>query len=315
VIVAAMVTSAALAKDNVKLSGVVRAGYEVRERVGPQAEVEVRFKTRRVHGTRGVVKMEGRYFRDSVDIERAFIEHEVNKALEFRVGLDKKRLGLEYEQGNRQRLTTDRSWIYQEMDQLGIVGRQLSARVLSQPLQDVHFDASLGVDGSRDGNLLLRLTHEPLDFGYGTWALIERHRVDKHYVPLWAQAVSAWYIGYPLRVVAEVLVGIDPLRSELQQFLGSSRKVFFAGPKVELAVKVPVAESVVVEPLIQASALWHDLEETRQQTVQVVAGANVYVWDLLIAVEGQYLAERNLGPQGRLAPRFPRFLVQARYYY
>lgn len=299
-----------------KLSGVVRGGYEVLDRIGPQAEAELRLKTGRVHGTRAVAKIEARYFREGVDLERAYVEHRVLKGLEFRMGLDKKRLGLEYEQGNQERMTTTRSLIYQEMEELGLVGRQLSVRAATEPIVDeVFVDLTVGLDGSHNANVILRATREPGDFGYGTWALFERRRVDKGYDFAWVQALSAWYISSDLRLVAELLGGIDPVRTELEAIFSAPRTVFFFGPKVEAAVRVDVSDWLAVEPMLQASMLWHDLQDTRIHSIGGVAGCNLYLWDMMVALEAHLLGERQLESPQQHQLDGERFLVQWRYYY
>ena len=138
-------------------------------------------------GTRVVVKLEARYFRDDVALEDAYVDHKVSDRLRLQLGVNKKRFGMEYEQSRRERLTPERSFFYRKLEELGIVGRQLNLRLLTEPIDGLLVDVTAGTSGSRDGNALVRVARQHDSFGYGYWGLFEQRRVDKHYITVWAQ--------------------------------------------------------------------------------------------------------------------------------
>lgn len=180
----------ALAKPRVGVSGVVASSFEARSRTGPELEAELRFKTKRVQGLRAVVKFEGQYFRDSVELEDGYLDYKYDESLRIQLGVNKKRVGLEYEQGRRRRVSPERSFLYQKLETIGVVGRQLNLRVLTKPRRGLVVDGTLGTNGSRDLNALIHIAQSHGALGYGTWGLLERHRVDKGHLAVWAQAAS-----------------------------------------------------------------------------------------------------------------------------
>lgn len=130
IVVSATRSGLALADGRVQVDGVVKSSYEIGDRVGPEAEIEIEIEieSKRVEKTRAVVKIEGRYFREALFMEDGYLDHKVSKRLKFQLGINKKRLGMEYEQSSRARLTPNRSFIYQELEERGLVGRQLNFR-------------------------------------------------------------------------------------------------------------------------------------------------------------------------------------------
>lgn len=313
--VAVAVPGTVNADGPVRFSGVVASSYEARARTGPEADVEIRLKTRRVDGVRAVAKIEARYFRDSVELEDGYLDYRLSDRLKIQLGLNKKRLGLEYEQSRRERVAPERSEVYQKLEVLGIVGRQLNLRVVGQPRPDVEVAAAVGTNGSRDVNATVhaRRSHGPL--GYGAWGLVEAHRVDKGYILVWAQVASVWLMNQRSRVVLEVLAGVDSERTSLTRMVGTTRRTHFAAPKLELARRFGVAHRVAVEPFVQAAWIVHDVGDTGDNTVQVVGGLNTHVRGIVLAVTATFLNEADRADPTRRVTRWPNVYVEAKHHF
>ena len=313
--IALFVPTNSVADTPLRISGVVKSSYEIRDRIGPEAQAELRIRTKRIQQTRATLKLEGRYFRDSLVVEDAYVDHKANKHLRFQLGVNKKKLGLEYEQSQRDRLTPTRSAFYQKLEQLGIVGRQMNLRARTKPTKHSRLDVTVGTDGSRNANLLVYVARERSNLGYGFWGLMERHRVNKGYLFIWAHAASLWYISDQYRGIVELLGGIDSFETELRRTLGADRRVYFLGPKFELATTIQASKRLKLEPHLQSSVMFHDLRNTRYNTLQILVGMNLYFRAIVVSLNGEYLGEsERQSPHARTA-QWPNFYVEAKHYF
>jgi|GEM_PF-4138470 len=305
----------ALADNEVEVDGWISSSYEIRDRIGPEADVLVELETDRVYDVEAVIELRGRAFRQRAEFRDTFVDWKPSKRLRLQLGFNRKRLGLEYEQGRRKRLTAPRSFIYREMEEMGIVGRQLNFRVVGKPKDGLITDLSLGTDGSRNANLLVRVADERGSVSYGTWGLVERHRVDKGFIFVWAQALSAWHISPTNRAVVELIAGIDPFETDLARQLGDGDRVFFAGPKVEVARKLFASETFAIEPFVQSSFVFHDASALDHNTLQVLFGVNTHFRGLLFAIHVEYLGTTNRTPPHDRITRWPNAFSEVRFHF
>lgn len=298
------------------MAGVVRLGYEVEERAGPEAEFELKLVTKRVERTRAVLKIEGRYFRDNLEVEDAYLDYKLSERMHLQLGVNKKRLGLEYQQSSRRRLTPKRSMIYRELEELGIVGRQLNLRLVSEPIDDLSVDALVGTDGSRNTNVAVHVGRRHGTLGYGYWGLLEAHRVDKGYIPVTAHALSGWLISDQFRVVVELIGGIDSFETEANELFAEGRRVWFFGPKLEFAYQLRIGERFAIEPLAQASLAVHDAASPRYNTLQLLGGFNLYYRRIAVALNVEYIgATERTEPNQRTARRRPNLYAQVKFHF
>ena len=275
------------AKPDLKASGIVWGGYQVERRKGPEAGFQLRLKSKRVQKTRAVIKIEGGYFNDSLEVEDAFADHKISERIRLQFGVNKKRLGLEYEQSRTERLTPERSQLYRKLEGLGIVGRQLNLRLKTKATDTIRVDTALGTDGSRNVNFLLHASKLWADFGLGYWGLYEEHRVDKEFIPVTAHALSAYTHTGRLRLVAELIGGIDPNATQTNRLFDTGQRVWFYGPKLELAYRFRVGPDLEVQPLGQASFTVNDAKTRNYNSLQLLVGANLLFKSMNLAIAGE----------------------------
>ena len=60
VVLAGLIPSAAVADNEVDIEGWISSSYEVRDRIGPEADVLVELETDRVYGLEAVIELRGR---------------------------------------------------------------------------------------------------------------------------------------------------------------------------------------------------------------------------------------------------------------
>lgn len=263
----------------------------------PEAEVQVKLKTKRRAGTRAFVKVEGRYYAHDVHIKDAYIDHAVGSTLRFRLGIDKKTLGLEYQESSGERLTLHRSHVYQVLETLGLAGRQLELRMLTRPekgTSGLYADLGLGMDGSRNQNALGSVRYRLGPLGWGAWGLAERHRIEHTYMPVWAVVASSWIDIGALRVATELFAGIDAFSTEFERTHGDGHTVAFYGPRAEIAARFEVAERWKLEPFVQGSLLARDaLRSSAGHQAQGLLGLNLRSKRLVFRTSAELVAERS----------------------
>jgi len=287
----------AWAEKTDELDGVVRLFVEKpgADEAAPEAEVQVRLKTKRRARTRAVLKVEGRYYDRDIVIKDAYLDHAVSRGLRLRLGIDKKTLGLEYQESSRERLTLHRSHVYQRLETLGLAGRQLEFRVLTRPdggRDGLYADFSVGMDGSRDQNALASLRYRLGPFGWGSWGLLERHRIEHTYLPVWAFVSSWWVETSAIRVATELFAGVDALSTEFERMLGDGHTVAFYGPRGEVALRFPLSERWSLEPFLQGSLLARDAREpSAGYQAQGLLGLNLRSKRLVFRTNAEIVAE------------------------
>ncbi len=282
-----------------QVGGVVRLFVEKpgTSEAEPEAEVQVKLKTKRRAGTRAFVKVEGRYYERDLRLKDAYIDHKVDDGLRLRLGIDKKTLGLEYQESSDERLTLHRSHAYQFLETLGLAGRQLELRVLTRPergTSGVYADFTLGMDGSRNQNALVSLRHRVGPFGWGGWGLAERRRIEHTYLPVLAGVGSLWIDIGAFRVATELFAGVDPLSTEFERTHGDGHTVAFYGPRGELAARLGLSERWQLEPFLQGSLLARDAQEpSAGHQAQALLGLNLRSKRLVFRTSAELVAEQS----------------------
>lgn len=295
------------------MGGLVASYYESTNRAGPEVNAALELKTRRWEGMRALFKVEGWAFHKAIEIKDAYIDYKVAPQVHLQLGYNKKRLGLEYEQSRKNRLSPERSYLYRKMESLGIVGRQLNLRLLLKPQRGLELDVGVGADASQNVNALTRVAYGRNDWGLGVWGLVESHRINNGYLFTWATALSAWYISEQSRAVLELIGGLDSEESEMERLFFEGRRVYFVGPKLELGRRFELSERVQIEPFTQLTLALHDLEDSFYNTIEAVGGVNIRyrrtVTGLTISSQGE---TERVEPYDRTV-RAPRFFAEVRF--
>ena len=267
----------AVAKPIVKHSGhlTLEADAGTDEKFEIDMKGELKVKTKRVQKTRVVAAAEAGYQTLSFTLEDLYLDYKPGKKLLLTLGLSKKIMGLEYEDGRRQRITIKRSALYEKMESHGLVGHQINFRInkrFRKRHNGVRLSAAIGGDNSRNSNLILSLRHVRENWGYGFWLLGESHYIDDHFMPVVAEIVSLWHRSDRGRIVIEGFHGIDAHQTEYERLFADNRKVQFAGIKIECAANAQLGKNIVFSPLTQFSWWVDDIRYPENTTLQARAG-------------------------------------------
>ncbi len=267
------------AKQKFKLRGEITGSYEVRNRIGPGAKAKLRLRTRREKKLRSTLQLQGQYFRNDVSVKDIYVDYKFSNSYRLEFGVNKKVLGLEYEESSRERLSPKRSLLYSKMEVLGLVGRQLNLRLQTKPTEHVHADITLGTDGNYNSNLAGKLLYRKGNWGLGSWGLFELHNITKPrlVMPIWSTVASVWYQSTDNRMALEVFGGVDSFASEIMLLHGNGEQKHFAGGKLEFGHTFAWADDIHVEPFGQVSLLWDTVSSPERYSVQAVLGSHLYL--------------------------------------
>lgn len=285
------VSGTALANDDV--SGYVTLHTKVNNHHdgGSAVVARVRYETPRIEGNRAVVTVEGNYYDRELVLEETYIDRRISPQLKMVAGIDKKILGLEYSENKAKRYTIHRSPIYQKMESLGLVGRQLTLRLIgtpeTKPADNMKWSTALGTDGSRNFNLSLSFQRQVNDFGVGAWLLAEARKSSTGYRPALVNVLSLWLHNTRRRIALEIFQGIDPERSEFVATLGQRRNVSFSGAKLELVRRISLGKQYFLSPLVQASWWLDDVTEPGKHSWQTLLGVRLGHGKLWLSINGE----------------------------
>jgi hypothetical protein len=282
-------TRTAFAKDDV--SGFIALQSKANNHHDGESAViaRIRYETPRVDGNRAVITAEGNYYDRTLVLEDTYIDRKLSPQVTVVAGIVNKTLGLEYTENKVERYTIHRSPIYQKMESLGLVGRQLTLRVTAAPgkrKKDSKWSAALGTDGSRDFNLAISFERQKNGLGMGAWFLAEARKSSVGYQPVFANVLSLWAQNERRRLVLELFQGIDPDRSEFAKTIRQQRRVMFLGSKVELVRYIDLGQKIVFSPLFQASLWLDDATEPREYSRQALLGARLQRGALRVSING-----------------------------
>lgn len=264
----------------------INADSKNKSDTGVDVTAKIELDTKRLAGMKAHVEAEGSAIKREVSFEDVYIDYRFSKKLKATLGYSKKILGLEYETGKKKRLAIHRSPFYKKMESLGLVGRQINLRfnlkLNKQKKTGTFLSGALGGDNSRDYNGQLSLLHKNKYWGCGLWSLVESHRIDGKSIWVFAETASVWHQSERTRMAFELFHGVDAVRTEYQQYLGSDRTVHFMGPKIDLAVHFKLKNDLVVSPVIQSSLIFDDVQDPQENTLHALIGIHLK-WNNLVA--------------------------------
>lgn len=251
-------------------------------------DMQIELASKRRQGHRAKLVLAGENDEPGVWIKEAFIDHKFANGEKLLFGQAKKRLGREYEDSHRERLTVKRSPLYRKLEEFAFVGHELSLRYF----QDEAWSISAGYSESIDADVILSLQGN----GYGTWLLAQSDRIDQGRQVVYAIMTSAWYRDGRLRAEAELAYGKDPFASEFEKAFGSGDSVHFAAFKAQSGYSIGLNHGDSLEPVVQSTYILHDDRTPKWTTLQLLIGLN-YLIDKVLRIS---LDIEGLGSNSKL---------------
>ena len=291
--------------SNMRLDGfiAIQGEMENTDNIGiDDVEAELTLKTPRKKRTRAVITVDGKFYRRCVYLEDLYIDHRFNSKLRLTVGISKKVLGLEYENGRKYRASIHRSPIYQKMESLGIVGRQFNLKLSGKTGSGdgLKWSGALGADGTRDMNALVSIEKPFGNFGVGTWLMLEAHKVGSYYDPAYSHVFSFWANTDFLRIAIELFTGNDTKQTEYNEIFGDDRIVFFGGTKFEVRGKHRFSKELTLNPVFQTSFWTNDLDNYLDNTLHFLLGARFKFQRIAVSLNGEITGDRTANSNRRV---------------
>lgn len=269
----------------------INADSKNRNDTGVDVTAKIELDTKRLAGMKAHIEAEGSAIKRDVYFEDVYIDYKFSKKLKATLGYSKKILGLEYETGKKKRLTIHRSPFYKKMESLGLVGRQINLRfnlkLNNKKKTGTFISGALGGDNSRDYNGQLSLQHKTKYWGCGLWSLVESHRIDGKSIWVFAETASVWHQTERTRLAFELFHGVDAVRTEFQQYLGSDRTVHFMGPKFDFTLHFTLKNDLLISPVIQSSLIFDDIQNPQENTLHVLFGVHLRWNNLVVAFNAE----------------------------
>ncbi len=268
-------------KSKLKFEGRVSIGAKAEEFKNGESyyDAKLEFETKRRAGTRAVASFVGKSKNTNVVVEDTYLDHKFSDNDQVLFGQTKKRLGTEYMEADAERLTIQRSPIYRKLEEFAYVGREITARYEHPASGDnLGYAFTLGYAESLDLNTTVQVTKPLGDHWYaGTWLLLQSDRIDAGRQIVYNQFLSLWTQQEAHRWQAELVYGKDPYESEFNKTFGDNRAVHYAGLKTQYGYRISTGKDDSFEPLIQLSAIAHDLKSPAYNTFQALVGCNWYL--------------------------------------
>jgi len=268
----------------ISIDGRVSVGAEIeRLKHGNQVyDAKVRIKTKRKSGMKGILSLRTDNDRE-VFLQDAYINTEFKESgYELDFGKHKKRIGLEWQYGKKDRMSVSRTYIYKKLEEFTYVGRE-SVIKLSSPSVDegneFHFEAALGINEANDGNVNLFATKSfgPGNPNVGTWVLLQRDKAETFSQLVWANVLSLWSHDNPLRYEVELFSGVDPYESEFEKIFGDGKSIYFYAARTQLAYRFGFGTNKVLSPYLQLSYYVHDSEFPEYNTHEYITGLSYLI--------------------------------------
>lgn len=247
-------------------------------------QAKVQFETEIEDDLETQIDIRGESDTHEMELREAFLTADLGKAIDLEFGHSKKRFGYEFQKSKEKLKTVDRTLLYQYLEPLGLVGRELNLRYHRKARPEVRrigLSGSIGYNEAHDFSVIGHVTRLNTlgDFALGGSGTIKIDKIQEGTQTVWSSALELVRDTEAHHVELEGLLGIDPLASEVEKKVGDGRNVHFLGGKFLYAHRMKTASRLIraVEPVLVASFLARDLDEIGRNTISTLAGLNFYI--------------------------------------
>jgi hypothetical protein len=223
-----------------------------------------------------------------MELREAFFKADLGKAIGLDFGQSKKRFGIEFQKSKEKLLTVERTLIYQHLEPIGFVGRDVNLRYYRNAKKEVRrtgLSASIGYNEAHDVTLVghWERLNTIGSLALGASAVIQFDQFD---TGLEFGRQTVWGLGLELlrdtqahHVEVEAIIGQDPFASVFERSFGDGENVYFFGGKILYGHRFKSSRRLLkaFEPVVVASLLARDIDRFERNTIQFLGGANFYL--------------------------------------
>lgn len=308
----ALVSVNAYATKDFKLQGRLGLGAETVQEgeVENQFEMRLGIKTKRRHGARGYLEIRADEGDREVSVQDAFLDWgNEEESSRIRAGRGKKILGWEYDYSTSDRLSINRSLLYDFLANRQLVGRNyfigyqwtsvrpapngtpqgenelpesgssnldssmVNPFIMIDPSERWTLGSSFHYNESRDSAIILSATTSPSpSWRFGGWIEFQWNRGQfSDTTDSFETMFSVLYQESAHRTAVELFFGDDPYRTQVEKYYGGGRNVRAAGAKAEYGLYFGG-----FNPYTVATLLFKDVDHYGDRTLEVIGGLRYF---------------------------------------
>jgi len=219
-----------------------------------------------------------------IELREAFLTADLGKAIDLEFGQSKKRFGYEFQKSKEKLLTAERTLVYQYLEPIGFVGRELNMRYHRKTRdkeRSTGISASVGYNEAHDFSFVGHMTRLNAigSFALGGSGAVKIDKIQEGYQTVWGAGVELIRDTEAHHVEIEAVAGMDPFASEIEKKVGDGKNVYFLGGKLLYGHRMKISRRLIkaIEPVFVASFLARDLDAIGRNTISALGGLNFYV--------------------------------------
>lgn len=276
--------------QKIKWGGYGNAGYifynrNVLNGYNQEAYFEGKLKAELKYGDdiEGTLQLKGTSVDNSVKIQEMNIKFDVSKYLNLKIGNEKKPFGYEYLTGEEELLTVNRSFVQENLAELGYGGRAVGIIAYykysqKRPEFPYTYYVSVFKDNSSFTSIVTRFSYHINDLGIGFNYMYENKGGE--------QKISTHGFGSGIFLDNDIYKGTlelfwvqDPFESNRRKLLGNDDKAVSLGARLTSSYNFKMDKKFLkgIEPVLLISYYNPDTDVTGTHTIQFIGGANIYL--------------------------------------
>lgn len=238
----------------------------------------------------------------TINVEKLYIAFLLERNQRVKMGYMKKRFGLEEIKGKNERISFDKSAIYDYVRSFNIYGEDLMIqhewnKTLNKRVQKVKTWASIGGDASKKYFFILgsELKFKPINLLCSIMYINSESIIDDEEYYLASLGFEQKH-----KIITtdfEIMSGNDPNASRIEKIMGDARTVIFTGARVLQSYHIPFKINAIpqIVPYWELNFIMKDFE-TENRSYQFTPGVNVYlgkkkITQLMLGLDTRYCSK------------------------
>jgi len=275
---------------DIKWGGYGNVGYvfynrNVLNKFNQEAYYEGKLKSEIKFGKKieGQFDIKGNSVDNSIRIQDMNIKFEVAKYFNLKVGNEKKPFGYEYLTGEEDLLTVNRSYVQENLAELGYGGRAVGIIGYykyseKRPEFPYTYYISVFKDNSLFTNIITRFSYHVNDLSFGVNYMFQskggEQKITTHAFGGGVLIENDNYTG-----MIELFLAQDPFESNRRAQMGNDDKAISFGGKILASYNFKMEDEFLIgiEPILLLSYFNPDTDIPGSHVIQIIGGSNFYI--------------------------------------
>ncbi len=276
--------------QEIKWGGYGNVGYvfynrNVLNKFNQEAYYEGKLKSEIKFGKKieGQFDIKGNSVDNSIRIQDMNIKFEIAKYFNLKVGNEKKPFGYEYLTGEEDLLTINRSYVQENLAELGYGGRAVGIIGYykyspKRPEFPYTYYISVFKDNSLFTSIVTRFSYHINELSFGVNYMIQSKGGEQK-ITTHAFGGSMFLENENYTGMIELFLAQDPFESNRRELMGNDDKVISFGGKILASYNFKMEEEFLIgiEPLLLLSYFSPDTDIPGSHVIQIIGGSNFYI--------------------------------------